>query len=73
MIDHPCSTCGKLATNASRDVKRVTKPGDVWESYEAHGEARYGCDEHPTRASLYDNDGRLLGALTDDDGRPIPL
>ena len=67
-----CDTCGQPATNAARDIRQTTQPTDSYHTYEPRGATRYGCDKHPTRSVMYDNLGRRIGPLTDDEGRPIP-
>lgn len=69
----PCGICGKPSTHGVRDIRKTSKPSDEWETYEHRGEARFRCDQHRTQYQIYDQQDRLIGVGTDDQGRPIPF
>lgn len=50
-----CEVCGAPADRVARDLREVMPThdasGNFWVCFEAASEARYGCSEHPPRAS----------------------
>jgi hypothetical protein len=73
MKEQLCGTCGAPATRMAGDVEDVTPPGSAWRYFKHHGAARFGCDAHPPSPPMErTSSGRVVGRLTDDEGRPIP-
>lgn len=50
-----CSTCGRDAVSAARDVRRLPDPATVrgrWSHDEPLGPVKYGCDDHPVESTV---------------------
>ncbi len=49
-----CSTCGKLATHAVRDVTATPDFMSEITRYAPRGSVRYGCDDHPEESMTHE-------------------
>lgn len=67
-----CDKCGAPATSLALDVQHVEDPTERGARYKTRGELKRGCDKHPARPYEYDRNGKLIGRITDDEGRYIP-
>jgi hypothetical protein len=73
MRDQRCGTCGAPATRMARDIEDATLRHAEWRAFKYRGAARFGCEAHPPSPPMeYSSSGRVVGRLTDDEGRPIP-
>lgn len=68
-----CDVCGEPVTSLARDIQECHGPHAQWAEYKVVGKLKRGCDTHPARSQVFDHEGRLIGPVTDDQGRPIPL